>query len=67
VGYAEGVTMGKQVMTQLTGVAVTIVWSGGLTFILLKLIDAVIGLRVTAEQETEGLDLTQHDETGYNL
>jgi Amt family ammonium transporter len=67
VGYADGVTMGKQVMTQLTGVAVTIVWSGGLTFILLKLIDAVIGLRVTAEQETEGLDLTQHDETGYNL
>ena len=37
------------------------------SFVLLKLIDAVIGLRATAEQEQEGLDLALHDERGYNL
>jgi Amt family ammonium transporter len=37
------------------------------SFILLKVIDAVIGLRVTVEQEQEGLDLVLHDEAGYNL
>jgi Amt family ammonium transporter len=66
IGYAEGMTLGKQVGTQALGVLVTAAWSGGLTFVLLKGIDALVGLRVTAEEETEGLDLTQHDETGYN-
>ena len=60
-------TMGKQVSVQLVGVAATLIWSGLITWILLKAVDAVLGLRVTAEQETEGLDLTQHNETGYNL
>ncbi len=67
VGFAEGVTMGKQVMAQLTGVLTTLIWSGGITFVLLRLIDAIVGLRVTIEQETEGLDTVLHDETGYNL
>ncbi|MBI3570077.1 MAG: ammonium transporter [Gammaproteobacteria bacterium] len=38
-----------------------------MTFILLKLIDVMLGLRVTVEQETEGLDTVLHNETGYNL
>ncbi|BAV32999.1 ammonia channel protein [Sulfuricaulis limicola] len=67
VGFAEGVTMGKQVTTQITGILVTAAWSGIVTFILLKLIDAMLGLRVTVEQETEGLDTVLHNETGYNL
>jgi Amt family ammonium transporter len=67
VGLAEGVTMGKQVMTQLTGILVTAAWCGIVTFILLKLIDVTLGLRVTVEQETEGLDTVLHNETGYNL
>jgi Amt family ammonium transporter len=67
VGFAEGVTMGRQVMTQLTGIFVTAAWSGIVTFILLKLIDVMLGLRVTVEQETEGLDTVLHNETGYNL
>ena len=67
VGYAEGVTMGQQVTTQITGILATAVWSGVVSFVLLKLIDAMIGLRVTAEQETEGLDTVLHNETGYNL
>jgi Amt family ammonium transporter len=38
-----------------------------LSFVILKIIDVVIGLRVTEEQETEGLDIALHDERGYNL
>jgi len=67
VGFAEGMTMGKQVMTQITGVLVTAVWSGAVSYLLLKLIDAVVGLRVSIEHETEGLDTVLHNETGYNL
>ena len=67
VGLTDGVTMGGQVMTQLTGVLVTAIWSGTVSLVLLRLIDATIGLRVTVEQETEGLDTVLHNETGYNL
>jgi Amt family ammonium transporter len=66
-GLKEGVSMGAQVMKQLTGAGVTIVYCAVVSFILLKLIDAVIGLRATSEQEQEGLDLALHDERGYNL
>ena len=52
---------------QLIGAGATIVWCGGISFILLKGIDAVVGLRVSDEEETEGLDLVLHDERGYNL
>jgi len=67
VGYAEGMTLGKQVGVQLVGVGVTILWSAILTFALFKLVDALLGLRVTSEEETEGLDTVLHNETGYNL
>ncbi len=69
VGYPGGpaVTMGQQVVTQLIGVGVTLLWSGVLTFVLLKLVDALTGLRVNVEEETEGLDTVLHNETGYNL
>ena len=67
VGLAEGMTMGSQVWVQFVGVAVTFVYCGILSWIILKLIDAVIGLRVTPDEETQGLDIVLHDETGYNL
>lgn len=67
MGYAEGMTMGKQVWVQFVGVAATLVWSGLVTWLLLKAVDAVLGLRVSAEQETEGLDTVLHNESGYNL
>ena len=66
-GLAEGVSMGAQVTKQFIGAAATIVYGGVVSFVLLKVIDAVIGLRVTVEQEQEGLDLVLHDEAGYNL
>jgi Amt family ammonium transporter len=59
-GWIEGNS--QQVVTQLYGVAVTLVWSGGVTFLLLKLVGLFTPLRVSAQQELEGLDITQHGE-----
>ena len=67
VGLAEGVSMGAQVWKQTMGAAATIVYCGVVSFVLLKVIDAVIGLRVDVEEEQMGLDLVLHDEAGYNL
>jgi Amt family ammonium transporter len=67
MGYPEGQTMGGQVLVQLAGVLATAVWSGVVTWILLKVAGAVAGFRVTAEEETEGLDTVLHNEKGYNL
>jgi Amt family ammonium transporter len=67
VGYADKVSMGGQVVTQLTAVVAVAAWSGIVTWILLKLTDAITGMRVGADQETEGLDTVEHNEKGYNL
>ncbi len=66
-GFAEGVTMSSQVGVQLIGVLATILFTATMTFIILKIVDAILGLRVSDEQETEGLDINQHDERGYIL
>ncbi|MFZ5691389.1 MAG: ammonium transporter [Pseudomonadota bacterium] len=50
------------VFTQLYGIAVTVIWSGAVTFVLLKIIGFLVPLRVTQQQELEGLDITQHGE-----
>ena len=62
----EGYSIGGQVWIQLQGVLITIVWSAVVAFIAFKLIDLVIGLRVSEEDEREGLDITSHGETAYN-
>jgi Amt family ammonium transporter len=59
--------MGGQVLVQLGGVLATAVWSGVLTWVLLKVTDAVVGMRVAGDEETEGLDTVLHNEKGYNL
>ena len=66
-GLAEGVTIVDQLIKQGVGVGVTLVYTAIVTLVILKLVDLITGLRVTEEQETEGLDLTQHDERGYIL
>ncbi|MEI2741979.1 MAG: ammonium transporter [Candidatus Competibacter sp.] len=66
-GLAEGVSVGAQLWIQTKGALFTIIYSAILSYLILKLVDAVIGLRVTDEQETEGLDIALHDERGYNL
>jgi Amt family ammonium transporter len=67
VGYPEGGSMSSQVLVQLSGVLATAVWSGVVTFILVKISDAIAGMRIAAEHETEGLDTVLHGEKGYNL
>ena len=66
---ANGLFLGnpKQLLSQAIGVGATITYSVVVTWILLKIVDAMIGLRVTNEEEEQGLDQTQHGETGYNL
>lgn len=66
-GLAEGVTMGGQVWIQMIAVAATIVYDAVVTFIILKFVGAIIGLRVSEDEETQGLDISLHDERGYDL
>jgi Amt family ammonium transporter len=66
IGYADGVTMGGQLVTQATAVLVTLVWTGIGSIILYKLVDLVVGLRVSVEAEREGLDLASHGEAAYH-
>ncbi|EKF61206.1 MAG: ammonium transporter [Agrobacterium albertimagni] len=66
IGYAEGVTMGGQVMTQIYAVVVTLLWCGIGSIILYKVVDLVVGLRVPVEAEREGLDLASHGEAAYH-
>ncbi len=66
-GYAEGVTMSQQMIVQATGVAATMLYTALATFLILKIVSAMMGLRVDEEQETMGLDITLHDERGYDL
>jgi Amt family ammonium transporter len=65
-GLADGVTIGAQVWIQAKSVLFTGVWSAAGTFAILKVLDATIGVRVSREQEVEGLDLALHDERAYN-
>jgi len=66
-GLAAGVTIGQQVVAQVLSLLVTIIYSGVLSFIILKIVDAIVGLRVDEDQEQEGLDLALHSERGYDL
>jgi Amt family ammonium transporter len=65
-GLADGMTIAKQIGAQFISVVFTLIYSGVLSFIILKIIDATVGLRVDLEEELEGLDLTLHNERGYN-
>ena len=62
----SSVGIADQVWIQFKAVMVTLVWSGVVSFIAYKIVDLVIGLRVTEEEEREGLDISSHGETAYN-
>jgi Amt family ammonium transporter len=64
IGGTAGLIEGhpQQVLIQLYGIAATLVWSGGVTYVLLKLVSAFVPLRVSLQQELEGLDISQHGE-----
>jgi Amt family ammonium transporter len=65
---ADGVLFGApgQIVTQIIAIAITYVIAGAGTFLVLKILDATIGLRVKAEEEFQGLDINEHGEEGYN-
>jgi Amt family ammonium transporter len=67
MGLADGVTIGSQFGVQVLGMVATIAWCGIVTAGLLKLIDLVMPLRVSSDEETEGLDLVLHEERGYDI
>ncbi|WP_431049687.1 ammonium transporter [Roseateles sp. L2-2] len=62
----DAYSIGTQVFTQLKAVVLTIVWSGVVSVIAFKVVDLVIGLRVSEEEEREGLDISSHGETAYH-
>jgi len=66
LGLPEGVSIIDQVGVQALAIAVTAVWSAVFSYVILKLIDMLIGLRVSADEEVEGLDIVLHEETGYH-
>ncbi len=66
-GLGLETSMGAQFVTQLIGIVATTIWCAVLCFIILKLIDKTIGLRVSIDEETEGLDIVLHNERGYTL
>ena len=66
-GFGTVTDIAAQVWIQFKGVAFTVVYTAIVTFIILKVLDAVMGLRVNEEEEAVGLDLAQHNERGYNL
>jgi Amt family ammonium transporter len=59
-------SMAGQFKAQLWGVVVSLLWSGIVAAIAFKIVDLVVGLRVTEEQEREGLDTASHGERAYN-
>ncbi len=66
-GFGAGnATMGAQLMTQVISVGFTLLYTGVISYILLKIVDMIVGLRVSEEAESEGLDITEHGETAYN-
>ena len=66
-GSMADLSIVRQLGLQTLGAAVTIVYTCGLTFVILKVIDMAIGLRVSAEAESIGLDISLHDEQGFNI
>jgi Amt family ammonium transporter len=66
-GFADGISsMGGQLYVQFIGVIATVVFTAFMTWVILKVVGALLGLRVSEEDETQGLDITMHEERGYD-
>ncbi len=67
LGLADNMTIGSQFTVQAVGVVATLVWSAVVSYIIIKVVAAVVGLSVGEDEELEGLDITVHGEKGYEL
>jgi Amt family ammonium transporter len=67
VGLAEGVTLASQFGVQLVGVVATLVWSAVASFVIIKVVQAICGLRASEDAMIEGLDYSTHGERGYSI
>ena len=67
MGIVSESGIGQQLWLQLLGISVTVVWSGLLSYGLFKGIDKFIGLRLNPEAEVSGVDISEHDQQGYNF
>lgn len=67
VGLSEGTSIGAQVWIQVQGILAVLIWTVVATFIILQVVKVIVGLRVNEQEETQGLDITQHEESGYNM
>jgi Amt family ammonium transporter len=66
-GLAAGVSIKIAFLGQLLATIITVIWAGLITYVLLKITQSLFGLRVTEDDEIEGLDITSHGERGYDL
>ena len=67
-GFSDGIdSIGGQLMVQATGVGATLVYTAVVSWVIFKVVDMLVGLRVDEDEETQGLDLVLHDERGYDL
>ena len=66
IGFTVQKSIGAQLGVQALGVLAAAAWCALVTWVILKLLDVVFGLRVSEEKETEGLDLAEHGERGYS-
>jgi ammonium transporter, Amt family len=67
-GFSDGIdSIGGQLTVQATGVVATFAYTAVATWVILKVVDMMVGLRVDSDEETQGLDLVLHDERGYDL
>jgi Amt family ammonium transporter len=66
-GLAEGMTIGSQLLVQLCGIAAVAIYTAVATLVILKLVNLFTPLRVSDEEENEGLDIVLHNESGYDL
>ena len=67
LGLAEGATIGSQMLVQITGIVTVAILSGIATWIIAKIVLGLTGLRVSEEEEIDGLDISAHGERGYDL
>ena len=67
VGFDDGLSAYDQIKIQIYSVLVTLIWTAVFTYVILKVISLIIPIRVSEEQEINGLDTSSHGESGYNI